>query len=389
MTISPTLRALAEKYIRPSALGAIAECEGRPLMEARVVELDGEPPVSEVADLGTDGHRRIYEAIESWKLCQETGEHGAEWGDTIAAACNAATEDGVDGWTVICIQRCLEFARDIITKHGIEPDNVLGEHQLDMASVGFKQLANSGRADLVLVVPGKLVIVVDWKLGFIDQGDATEHDQTQAYAAAAAETFQATEVQVFLVQPRAPKLHRITGAKYDAQDLRDNRAWTASVLTLARAANPRLTAGYQQCLHCRALTRCPEARRFIMDASEALAALGHPLDADGFGELANAAKTADKFAEVGKDIVKERLLAGGDATGWHLGTPRAIQSVTGVPEAMRKLRDAGLESEVLANATSLSVSKLPAAALPVIQEHLVEKLSSPPLTVSKRSKATA
>jgi hypothetical protein len=386
--ISPTLQKLAERYRRPSALSQVADCEGAPLMQAHVVSLDGEPPTAPEATLGNDGHRFIAEAIEGWKLAQDTGEHGACWGDTIALARNEAAAAGLDSWTVRCIQSCLEFARDLIAKHEIEPDNVLTERPLDRASLGFER---KGTADLVLVIPGQLVIVVDWKLGFIDQGEADDHDQTQAYAAAAAETFDAKEVLVWLVQPRAPKEHRRTAATYDADTLRANRAWTVAVLNRSRSPAPQLRAGYSQCVHCKALTRCPEARRYIVDAQEALAVIGAPMTGDGYADLIGAAKLAEKFADTGKELGKAHLLAGNHVPGWKLGAGRNIRSVVDVPAALADLEKAGIKAAdlALADALTIKVGNLPDAAEAVIASRITDKLSSPPLTPDKGSRRAA
>jgi hypothetical protein len=380
--ITTALRHAAEDYIRPSGLAALALCSGMALMQARAVELDGKTETAPEANLGTDLHGLAQDAVEAWK---ETRSIGTEWGTIIANACNLAAARGIDGWSVNCLQRSLEFVRDLISKHDIEPDNVLTEHALDMAALGFMR---KGTADLVLVVPGKLVIVLDYKFGFVDQGDAEDHDQTQAYAAAAAETFDADEVLVYLVQPRAEKAYRFTGAKYSAATLRANRAWTVAVIRLARGDNPQLTAGYTQCVHCRALHRCPEARRYIMETQEALAALGAPLDADGLGELAGAAKLAEKFADAGKEIAKKALMENRPVTGWKLGTPRAMRTVAQVPAALQRLTAAGYKDMAHA-ALSLSASKLSSEALAVIADHVTEKLSDPPLTQNKRSGAAA
>lgn len=360
------------KYIRPSSLQAISLCEGRPTMEANVVALDGEPESTGVASLGNDLHDRAQTAVEFIK-------DGMGWGEAIAQACKFATEQGVDSWSVYCLQHALEIVRDLVQKHGISLENILTEHHLDMASLGFAQ---GGTADVILVIPGVLVIVIDYKFGFIDQGTADEHDQLQAYAAAAAETFTAPDVIVALIQPRADKSNRVSLARFDADTLRANRTWTAAVIRLARAENPQLNAGFTQCQHCRALHRCLEARRFMMHAKEALETLGEPLDATSRGELADAAKLAEKFSETGKGIAKAALLAGSPVTGWKLGTPRAMRSVVDAPRALDRLRDAGLLAESL-EAVSISPGKLSTRAVETIEDQITEKLSEPPLTQDK------
>ncbi len=377
-----------DDFIRPSSLAAIAECEGRPTMEAAVVNLYGEPPASGLADMGHDLHRRSQLCVDGWKLCQETGERGASWGDSIADTCNEAAEDGLDSWSISCLQTALEMVRDLIEKYGIEPENVLTEHGLDMASLGFTR---GGTADLVLVDPFKLAVVIDYKYGYVDQGDADEHDQTQAYAAATAETFDVPEVIVYLIQPRAEKGHKMTAAKYGAETLRKNRAWTAAVIRLAHASNPQLKAAYPQCVYCRALGRCEEARRKIMEAQEALAALGRPMDGEAMADLIDTAKLAEAFAEQGKELGRAWLQAGNRAPGWKLGNPRAIRSVIEPATALATLQDAGISAVQLAleDAITIKAAKLPKPAAELIANHISETLSQPPVVQDKASKRGA
>jgi len=377
---------MAERFRRPSALAQIAECEGAPLMQAQAVLADGEPPASPLAQMGNDGHGFVASAITLWRDSADSTP--IQWGEAIAMACSDATAAGLDAWTVRCIQMCADFARDLVQKYDIEPDNVLVEHPLDMAALGF---AAKGTADLVLVIPGTLAVVVDWKLGYVDQGEADDHDQTQAYAAAAAETFNAKEVLVWLVQPRAEKAHRRTAATYDAETLRANRAWTVAVLNRSRSDAPQLHAGYGQCCYCKAQHRCPEAKRFIMDTREALHVLGSPLDGEGYADLISAGKLAEKFADTAKDMGKAYIMAGNAVPGWKLGTPRATRSVVDVPAALADLEAAGISAVELArnDALSIRVGGLPDAAEASIAGRIVEKLSSPPLTADKSTRTRA
>lgn len=389
--LTATLREQALRYIRPSSLAAIAACPGRPTMEAAATAILGEQEDSPEASMGHRAHAFVAEGIQLWKEGQGDSDLAApeaiEWGDVIAHACNHAAADGLDAWTVRSIQFCLETARDLIAKHGIEADNVLVEHRLDMTSLGMK----GGTADLVLVVPFNLVIVVDWKFTFMDQGDATEHDQLQAYAIAAAETFQAPEVIVALVAPRADRANRVTQARFDADALRDNTAWTRAVVARAQAADPELCPSYGACLHCRCQTLCPAAQEYIVNASDALATLGKPSTPDTLGALADAAKLAERFAENGKELVKAHLLAGNHVPGWKLGTPRAIRSVVDVPAALAELEAAGVTAVQLAgyDAISIKVNKLPDEIESAIAGRITESLSSPPLTADRSTKRAA
>jgi hypothetical protein len=377
MILTDTMRQQSLRFIRPSNLAAIAACPGRPLMEAAAVEALGEQPESPEASMGHRAHEYVARGIGYWL-------HVLQWGDAIAKACNEAADDGLDAWTVRAIQFCLETARDLITKYDVDPENVLVEHRLDMTAQGM----DGGTADLVLVVPFKLVVVADWKFTFMDQGDASEHDQLQSYAEAAAVTFKTPRAIVALVAPRADRANRITQASFDADTLRANAAWTRAVVARATSANPQLAASFGACVYCRALPLCPKSRKYIMDAQEALAAIGKPTTADDLGALADAAKLAEKFAEVGKEMVKGEMIAGKPATGWKLGAPRATRAVVDVPSALTELEAAGITPADLAEAGCLTikVGELPDAAEAVIAGRITEKLSQPSLTQDKRSK---
>lgn len=381
MSITADLRQQSLRFIRPSSLHAIAACPGRPLMEAAIVSVFGEQKDSPEADMGHRAHGFVAHGILLWR------DEGMKWGDAIAESCNLAARDGLDAWTVRGIQFCLGTARDLINKHQVEPENVLVEHRLDMTALGMA----GGTADLVLVVPFKLVVVTDWKFTFMDQGDATEHDQLQSYATAAAETFRVQDVIVALVAPREVKANRITQASFDADTLRANAAWTRAVVARATSANPQLAASFGACVYCRALITCPKARKYVMDAQEALAAIGKPTTPDDLGALADAAKLAEKFAEVGKELVKGEMIAGKQATGWKLGAPRATRAVVDVPAALAELEAAGMPPAVLAESgcITIKVSELPDAAEAVIAGRITEKLSSPSLTQDKRGKSAA
>ena len=128
-----------------------------------------------------------------------------------------------------------------------------------------------------------------------------------------------------------------------------------------------------------------------MNASDALALLGKPSTPDTLGALADAAKLAEKFAENGKELVKAELIAGGAATGWKLGAPRAISSVVDVPAALAELEAAGVTAVQLAgyDAISIKVNKLPDEIEAAIASRITESLSSPPLTADRSTKRVA
>jgi len=368
-------------FIRPSSLAAIAQCPGRPTLEAAVVNLEGDQPDSPEASMGHQGHEIIGRSIESWRLSQETGEVGASWDDTIRMAVEEATAAGMTSWDAWCVRFCLEFARDAIQKYDIKSDNVLVEHRMGMADLGMA----GGTADLILVDPFKRVIVTDWKLGYVDTQSADENDQLQAYGVSAASEFKTKEVLVYVVTPRAEKDYRITAGKFDAKALEESACWTRAVVARAQSPNPPLAPDYSACVYCRALRQCPAVKEHLVNTQEAIAVLGAPITPEAWGEAIGGAKLAEKWGEQWREAGKEHLMSGGQAIGFKLGAGRTVESVANVPEAITKLRDAGMEAEAL-EAASISAGKLPPAARAVIESHITTKISAPSLVADKRGR---
>jgi len=369
-------------FIRPSSLAAIAQCPGRPTMEAAIVNLEGDQPDSPEASMGHQGHEIIGRNIECWRLSQEPGGLGKSWDEIIAQAADETTAAGMSSWDSWCVRFCLEFARDAIRKYGIEADNVLVEHRMGMADLGMA----GGTADLILVDPFKQVIVIDWKLGYVEQQEAADNDQLQAYGVSAASEFKTKAVLVYVVTPRAEKDYRITAGKFDAKALEESACWTRAVVARAQSTNPELAPDYSACVYCRALRSCPAVKEHLVNTQEALAVLGAPTTPEAWGEAIGAAKLAEKWGDAWKDAGKEHLIAGGQANGFKLGAGRSIESVANVPEAVRLLREAGMEAEAL-EAASISAGKLPPAARAVIESHITTKISAPSLVADKRGRA--
>jgi hypothetical protein len=318
-----------ELFIRPSEVKRLAICNGAAQMQAAHVNRYGAPETAPVAAVGTSINEWVDHGVALWKA-------GQEWGDAIADACNNAAASGLNRWDTNCVQTCLEFYRDLITKEEIDPENVLTQHALDMVGFGFTR---KGTADLILVVPFREIFIVDLKAGFLDQGDADEHDQIAAYGVAGAETFSVKKVTVMLFQPRNEKSRRITAGLFEADALRETAEWVREVTEFARFPHAEVVASYTGCNYCKALTTCPVARKYAMKVSEILASPIGPQTSADYGDLANRSKIAEKLGKEGVDVVKKRIAGGGEADGWQLAPSGSTTTLIDGEGALKVLAD--------------------------------------------------
>lgn len=348
--------------IRPSSLKRCSLCPGseRLCESARAVLAPVERAMTET---GTDCHEIV--AIGLRYATQETGEPRpailplSDVNDYLTKAIDMRwpTLSGWDRWAIL---RCLIFAYEKIEEHGVTPENILIEHRLDGAEFGMEK---GGTADLVLVIPFNLVIVIDWKFGVIEQDPAETNDQLAGYSIMAARTFTAQAVQVFIIQPKLERDRRETGARYDAATLKTTEAWVRAVCANAQAEDALLVAGYEQCHYCDALLLCQVAREFIMRAIEALTLFGLPADPAGWSDLIGAVKLAERFAEEGKAAAKDYLEKGGRASGWKLRPGGSVSSIKQTLTAYRIARERGMEATFIA-ACSVKLGELKAALGP-------------------------
>jgi hypothetical protein len=218
------------RFIRPSFLPILAACPAAAQLSFYVVEQFGEPAPAAVMDLGSDIHACVMLALLPLVADPEAAP------DIDAAL---AKFPALSGWDQACVRRCVEFAVALVakTRHDYpgERVEVLLEHHLDGSILG---IARGGTADLIIVIPFKHLRVVDWKAGFLDQGEAADHDSLAAYGVMGAATFKTKTVEVYLFQPRAIR-PRASGARFSGVELKTTETWTRSVVEAPPRTTPR------------------------------------------------------------------------------------------------------------------------------------------------------
>lgn len=285
-------------FIRPSSMPAIEACPGRALMEARACALV--PAMrdwcSEPARQGTMGHAVLAGVFQD-----------AFAGDWSQAASVIDTLPGrmvgIADWCKDAVRHCVSYGLDLVRNHvpNYQDISVQVEQHLEGDGIG---VAAGGSADLILILGTKgvteLVVVVDWKTGFVSQGDAADHLQLACYAVMAADRWKPRHgVIVHLAMGRR---REFTSALYDAEGLEAARQRIAKAALLARDPAPELRPSITACRYCKALAFCAAAREHIMTAADQFALFGaEPTDRV---QLAQAAAIAKRFHQEADALAK-------------------------------------------------------------------------------------
>lgn len=345
-------------FIRPSFLPVLAECPAAAQMTFYFVQTFGEPDEADVMALGTDMHACVVMALYPLMA-----------GGLPATDEVLAKFPSFSGWDQACVRRCVEFAVELLRKtrndYPDEDVQILLEHHLDGSVLGIDR---GGSADLVIVVPFRHLRIVDWKCGFLDQGEAADHDQLAAYGVMGAATFKTKTVEVYLFQPRADVALRASGARFAAAELRATETWTRAVVEDATSDDPELRAGFH-CTKCRAVTRCAAAKEFIMRLKEAVAKIAAANDPKAWCELIDSAKVAGKFSDDAIEQAKGHLIAGGQVELWSL-KPGQINRKIDPQQAIALAKDVGLLHLLLEHAAfkTSAIDAVPAIGPAVSQD---------------------
>jgi hypothetical protein len=210
----------------------------------------------------------------------------------------------LEPWSADAARRCVTYAVGVIEREkatGLDVSIEI-EMQLPGASIGIPR---GGTADLVVLVrdQGKIVrvVVVDYKLGFLDQGEAADHKQLWAYAVMAARKYEPTMgVEIHLAQGRR---RDFSAAWFDLADIENAAEHCKRIAMAAFGADPELRPAIDACRYCKALPMCRAAREEIMKATEELALFG--VDDTNRMKMAETAKIAGRFAEEVRALQKE------------------------------------------------------------------------------------
>jgi hypothetical protein len=280
-------------FIRPSSLPALALCPGRALMEARACAQAPwlEAMQSDAAREGTLAHEAIAQVL----LCCWQEKMPA---DLALDRCGALLAR-LSPWAKQAARTCVAYAlalRERLERESGGPVTSQVERHLGGDGIGIRR---GGTADLVLI-GGNRVVVVDWKCGFLDQGNATTHRQLHAYAVMAWDRYRQPlgirSVDIHLAQGR---LRAFSAARFTEAWIEAARADCQRVVAAASADAPPLAPSIGACRYCKALPWCRAARESIMDAIAEHALFGEA--PDDVARQDEAAALARRFAAAVKD----------------------------------------------------------------------------------------
>lgn len=286
------------RFIRPSAMPGIEACPGRPEAEARACALVPglEALTSHAADQGNRGHLVIADLLRD--------AFAGDWSQAarVLAMMDQRSAD-LEPWCRDAVRQCVGYACDLlrllVQTFRVE---ILIEEHLDGAPIG---IIRGGTADLILLCYDRAgvlvrVIVVDWKTGFLYQGEAADHLQLACYSAMSWHRWKPTQgVEAHLAMGRRREFSS-TFYDHEAVALVGHRIRAA--VNAANHRHPPMRVSPKACQFCKALALCRAAREHVMHAAEDHALFGTE-QADRV-RLADDAAVAKRFTQAAEELAK-------------------------------------------------------------------------------------
>jgi hypothetical protein len=337
--------------IRPSTMHRAAACPGSAQLEAWALEHLPQQD-SAAASMGSACHAAV--AAELGGPPYDEARHGK-----------------LDPWSLHCVRRCVEFARALPVREG----SMRVEVHLPSAAG-----EDEGIADVLGILKDGRTVIVDWKFGFADNGAAADHMQLMVYAVAAAGDPGTVGAVAYLVQPRLEQERQVTAAVYDPMALERAYCYLRGVVEAASDPHAKLQPG-QHCGFCAVATRCPQLRRHIMDAQDALTYIGDPQDAEGLGKLLRDARMAADWGEAVQREAKLAMAAGQEYDGFRLQGSGTMTEVDAA-QALALAGDAPDRIRDLLAAATFRAGQL--KACPWVQPALNTKPKSPSIRAEKK-----
>ena len=324
----------------PSSLGRRRLCPGSFLMEQKVKN----PEASEYAVEGTMLHELIATRIEgrSWDRSKlnadqlNTLENAYEWFKS--EILTPLTESvGPQVWKWVQVEETLGYWDD-------EHDDLLN-------------CIISGTVDVLIDTRDGYAVIVDWKFGRAEVSDVSSMLQLMGYAVLAFQKHEHIQtIETYIYQPRTGTIQK---AHFDRDDLAVYQKEIKDTISACLLKDPALSASWDACCYCSAISICPEAENKAAEFSQDQAVIERPLfniekmDADTLGQTLDDTKVAEKFLKEVKAKCKEVMIDGQEATGWAIGERSGMKAIHD-PVALAVAVDGYLSLADLLSVSSLS-----------------------------------
>jgi hypothetical protein len=223
----------------PSKLDLRYSCPGSARMEKELIGT-GRSAVSEPASEGA----RKHDLVTAWR---SKAGHPSDIDHDVA-------------WT---IEEVIRIISDYIE---VPEVIVVDEYQIDLTDLGISGGKEGCRIDLLIVIPGRKAIIVDYKFGVMWVPRPKYNWQMKAYAVGAFRAFGVTEIEVIILQPNTDEEYQVKSDYFYAPEITAFEADIKEIVAKTKdPAAPLVRGGHCTYGFCKAKDTCPLWRNAYLE----------------------------------------------------------------------------------------------------------------------------
>lgn len=156
-----------------------------------------------------------------------------------------------------------------------ENPTILLEQQIDLDLLGIPSGEKGNRVDVLIVIPGEGVVVIDYKFGTMWTDHPKFNRQFRAYGWGAWNKYGGKWVRCIKLQPELEEDDRYMEHTYQADEMETIGSDIKTIVDRTRDPNAPLVRGDTQCKFCNVMDVCPQHKGMVLQMPMHLSMASH------------------------------------------------------------------------------------------------------------------
>jgi len=224
------------------------------------------------------------------------------------------------------------------------PDHIIvDEYQIDLTDLGISGGKEGCRIDLLIVVPGRKAVIVDYKFGLMYVSRPKYNWQMKAYAVGVFRAFGVSEIEVIILQPNTDEPYQVKTDFFYAPEIDGFERDIKAIVAGTKAPDAPLVRG-DHCTFgfCRARDTCPLWRDayLALPVHTTVAAHLKNISPEQRKELYENVVAAKSWCEKARSVVELLAINGEiEIDGYEVGPGRKSREWASSDEVAGKVLD--------------------------------------------------
>lgn len=225
----------------------------------------------------------------------------------------------------------IERTKELVEQYKDVPDVIfLDEYQIDLSDLGISGGTEGCRIDLLIVIPGRKAVIVDYKYGVGWVARPHYNWQMKGYGVGVFRNFGVTEIEVIILQPNVDEEYQVKVGTFQKDDAVLFQAQIKAIVEYTLEPDAPLVRG-THCSHgfCRAKGVCPLWRDAYLELPVHTTVAAHMqcIAPERRQEIYENLLAAESWCKKARATIEAMAINDGlEINGWEIGTGRKTRA---------------------------------------------------------------